>query len=205
MQTAQPFRVMRNQTVITGGWLNGPWVVEEKEVEGKLFMVLDKQDRRLARAVGMDMSQRSPWGNNRFLAHLAHLRDARVDQLIHEARLADDPLAARDTAELEVEACKVGRMKQLKKYNIPTIVAIKYPSFITTNGARVEETVVNVISTPKRGAVVTMELTDENIEWMAMAAPENTFEVPQPTREPGVGAELKSLPSYDLDDLASLR
>ena len=29
--------------------------------------------------------------------------------------------------------------------------------------------------------------------------------LPQPTREPGVGAELKSLPSYDLDDLASLR
>ena len=27
----------------------------------------------------------------------------------------------------------------------------------------------------------------------------------QPLREPGVGAELKSLPSYDLDDLASLR
>ena len=30
------------------------------------------------------------------------------------------------------------------------------------------------------------------------------FKQPLP-REPGVGAELKSLPSYDLDDLASLR
>ena len=45
----------------------------------------------------------------------------------------------------------------------------------------------------------------EQISESIHAARKFKMRLPQPPREPGVGAELKSLPSYDLDDLASLR
>ena len=53
---------LRKATVIEGGYLKEPWVVPLKEVSGREFMCLAKQDRKLARWLGLDIAGRSPWG-----------------------------------------------------------------------------------------------------------------------------------------------
>ena len=42
-------------------WPKEPWVLDVNRIEGREFLKLHKDDRRLARALGMDMNEWSPW------------------------------------------------------------------------------------------------------------------------------------------------
>ena len=51
-------KITRNVTMVEGGHLEKPWVVEPKIIDDKEFIVLLAGDRKLARACGLDMSVR---------------------------------------------------------------------------------------------------------------------------------------------------
>ena len=95
----------------------------------------------------MDVTGRNPWKGNHFLTYLADLRDQQVDKLIHQARIADDPLADRNGDDMADDAIKRGRMKLIADYNIPAIIEVVCPSFLCEDGTRVPDTVLKAIST----------------------------------------------------------
>ena len=134
-----PFTVSRNQTVVTGGWLNQPWVVTERVIDGIGFIQLIQEDRRLARALGKTMRERHPWKDSHFLQYLTHLRDTHVDSLLHEARVAADPLGDPNVLADEQSLAR-GRCKLFGLANVPTIIEITYPAFVTEDGTRVPDT-----------------------------------------------------------------
>ena len=140
-------------------------------IEGKEFIALNKQDRKLARALGIQIGERNPWEGNHFLMQLANIRDSAVDSLIHRARMDDDPCGDADDNDSPLDVqFKKGRMKLFEASNVPASIEIVYPGFTTAEGMRIPDTTLNVISTPKRGTTVTMEATDRNLDFILTAA-----------------------------------
>mgnify|MGYP000308661606 CR=1 FL=1 len=91
---ATPFYIRRNVSVVTGGYLSeaAPWVIEPLHIEGIAFLILNKKDRKLARALGLDVQMRHPSQDEQLITWLVNLRDDRIDELINAWRRADDPL-----------------------------------------------------------------------------------------------------------------
>ena len=85
----------REAWVVEGAWLDKPWVPDTKIIGNDPFVKISPEDRQLARALGKDMSGRMPWGDKNIFFHLEAMRDDRVDELIHEAAIAADPMADR--------------------------------------------------------------------------------------------------------------
>ena len=124
---APPFTMRRDRVVVEGGGMVQPWVVDTKLVDGREFLLLDKADRKLARAMGRDMKSRTPWHRNEVLAYIAKLRDDAVDAIISKDRHASDPMA--DEAD-QVPTLKIqkGRGKSFVEGSVPEIIDIAYPA-----------------------------------------------------------------------------
>ena len=167
----KPFAV-RHTIVIEGGWLQSPWAVNAKEIDGRDFITLVMGDRCLARALGMNMSDRSPLAKCSIFAHIADIRDAKVDELLFAAKANKDPMADATSSD-QAASCRMpsrGRATAFEQAAIPGTIEIKVGGFVTPEGQRVEEHTLHVVTTPKRGASVTMEITAENFEWLLAAA-----------------------------------
>lgn len=145
-----------------------PWVVDTKLVDGREFLLLDKADRKLARAMGRDMKSRTPWHRNEVLAYIAKLRDDAVDAIISKDRHASDPMA--DEAD-QVPTLKIqkGRGKSFVEGSVPEIIDITYPAFVKADGGHHPPVVLSVLSAARRGAVASMELTTSNLDLLLAA------------------------------------
>ena len=75
------------------------------------------------------------------------MRDAHVDTLLHESRLAADPLGDPSVV-ADQQSSPRGRGKLFDLASIPQISEITYPAFAIAEGTRVDETKLKVISTP---------------------------------------------------------
>ena len=168
---AKPFAV-RHTLVIEGGWLQSPWAVNSKMIDGRDFITLVLGDRCLARALGMNMSERSPLAKCSIFSYMAEARDAKVDELIFAAKVSKDPMAEASASD-QAAASRMpsrGRAVAFEEAEVPDTISIKMGAVVTPDGQRVEEHTLRVVTTPKRGASVTMEVTAENFEWLRMAA-----------------------------------
>ena len=80
-----PF-VAKSMVVVSGGYLGlkGQWVPELKMIDGydHGFLILRKEDRGLAAAMGRNCSEIRPLHNVSVFGHIAKLRDEGVDELI---------------------------------------------------------------------------------------------------------------------------
>ena len=168
MSVAAPF-VVKPQWVIniTGGWLKSEWIVADATtIDGKPCIPLRNLDRRLAQALGMNISLASPLSECSILAHLADKRDEEVDQWIRTAKGADDPMAEVVNTE-KINAND--RMSGFDKFKVPQLVSIDMPAFVTPDGGRVDPQSIEVVTTPRRRAFVTMVATADNLNWLAKA------------------------------------
>lgn len=159
---------MSRQLVIEGGGLKEPWVVKAKEVNDVEFIQISTDDRKLAKAMGMNMSERNAWqGNHGVFQLLVKRRDDVVDELIGEYLRIADPLA--DHA---VDATRIakGRSKNFEDAQVPQVIALELEAFTTDDGDRVPVHTMKVVATPKRGGFVTLELTPENLNWFYRAS-----------------------------------
>ena len=169
---ATPF-VVRRTLVVEGGWLQSPWVVDSKVVDGGEFITLALTDRSLAKAMGMNMSERSPLAQCSVFSHMASARDAQVDSLIFAAKVDKDPMGDGTSLAQAQQMAPMpsrGRAMAFAEADIPDTISVKMASFVTPDGQRVEEHTLRVVTTPKRRANVTMEATAENFEWLLKAA-----------------------------------
>ena len=167
---AKPF-TMRRSLVIEGGWLAAPWPIDTKVVDDGEFVTLSMSDRCLAKALGMNMSERSPLANCSVFNFLASVRDAKVDELILAAKVENDPMADGSSGTSNAQPMPSrGRAAGFAIAKIPATISLKMASFVTPDGERVDEHTIRVVTTPKRRVSVTMEATPENFEWLLQAA-----------------------------------
>ena len=164
---AAPLKITRNATLAEGGHRAQPWVVEPKIIEDKEFIVLLAGDRKLARACGLDMNLRAPWSWNGLLDTLIRLRDDHVDDLIHKSILAKDPEGDADCKPAKLIS---GRAKAYHEENVPQIITVEHPAFTTDDGDRVPLTKLQMISTPKRVAAVTIGFDEATVKFLFLAA-----------------------------------
>ncbi len=133
METAKPFVVTR-KSVVEGGLLNKPWIVDVKIFDDKEYIKLQQTNRNLAKALGMDLKQRSPLTNAKVFGHLAKVRNDRVDKLILQSQRSSDPMADVDGAPADDLWVERGREKAFQTASVPVTVAIKLGAFVTGDG-----------------------------------------------------------------------
>ena len=167
MEKARGFS-LKKAIVAEGGWLTEPWVMETKVIDGKEFFALHKADRKFARAMGMDIKQRAPFGSCSLFEYLCRRRDKEVDKLIMQGKADDDPMGDEGPNTSAPVAMK-GREKSLQSGKIPSFVGIDLPNFVMADGERVAAHSMNIVTTPRRWAVVSAEATGENLDWILKA------------------------------------
>ncbi len=167
---AKPF-VVRRSLVIEGGWLRSPWAVDPKTIDGVDFVTLSMTDRMLAKSLGMNMSDRAPLSDTTIFNHIVLLRDAKIDEIIFAAQTATDPMAnASSSGSAHPQVPTRGRPFAFEAAKVSDTISLTIAPFVTSDGKRVEEHILRVATTPKRGTKVTMEATSENFSWLMMAA-----------------------------------
>ena len=162
MDDDAPF-VVTAELVVRGGGLSLPWVVQTKSVEDRVFITLKQTCAAFARAMGRPA--KAPWAGNVFLNQLQKLRDDCVDEAIMERLKDEDPLADSASTSLKMR----GRYQLYQEVGMPQLIELTWPSFTTNCGDRIDEHKFLVISTPKRGMAVSMELLPENLQWCKLA------------------------------------
>ena len=170
MSETGPFTITLGAVVVEGGSLKEPWVVAPQITGGKKFIALKKDNRKLAKALGLNVNHRSPMGNNDFFQQLAKLRDAVVDDFINKHYADDDPAAdSQSQGSGALTPLHKPRQQLYFEANVPEIVEITYLEVIGEGGVKTPKTTLKVLSTPRRGGCVCVELTSENLEFMANA------------------------------------
>ena len=167
---AKPF-VVRRSLVIEGGWLRWPWAVDSQSIGGVDFVTLSMNDRLLAKSLGMNMSARAPLAETTIFNHIVLLRDAKIDEIIFTAQTETDPMAnASSSGSAHPQVPTRGRTFAFEAAKVSDTISLTIAPFVTSDGKRVEEHILRVATTPKRGTKVTMEATSENFNWLMMAA-----------------------------------
>jgi hypothetical protein len=167
---AKPF-VVRRSLVIEGGWLRSPWAVNSKSIGGVDFVTLAMTDRMLAKSLGMNMSDRAPFGEITIFNHIVLLRDAKIDDIIFTAQADTDPMAnASSSGSAQPPVPTRGRAMAFAAAHVPDTISLEIAPFVTPDGKRVEEHILRVATTPKRRLSVTMEAISENFSSLMMAA-----------------------------------
>ena len=160
----QPF-AMSQQTVVTGGYLQHPWVPALQRIAGVdgEFFTLSKQDRSLAAALGLDMSTARPMENVSVIPYMAQLRDGKVDELIKQHAANGDPMVPH----VAVHVPGKGREKQFQHANIPKVVDIEIGSMVNPVGTRLDAITIQCVPTPRRGLNPCVKLTPELLVWLS--------------------------------------
>lgn len=140
------------------------WVVSTEVFQDTHFISLKKEDRKLARAMGLDMEKRHPWSGCKVLTELVRLRDEAVTRMISDYMMAGDEKA--DTVAGPPAVAQ--RSRHFTSANLPDIIQIAFPAFAMLVGTHPTHT-MQVISTPIKGSNLRMELSERNLDFLANA------------------------------------
>ena len=165
------FTITRGLVGVESDHMSEPWMVRVKRQRVAVFDLeffeLNMQDRKLARAMGLDCAKRSPFDNTTLLSHLAKLRNRKVDQLIMQSLKDEDPMAS-----IEVDAehdMSWDRARKFAAAHVKQVIEIHVTEFTRENGDVVPEKTLKVYSTPRRDSILTLEFSDANLTWLSVA------------------------------------
>ena len=128
--TPQPVGAsMRRGIVIGGGWLEAgqSWSPKEcdlRTIRDRVFCALRKEDRGLARFLGLDCAQRAPWKGVSLAKVLVSLRNDAVEasmMAVHQDEA--DPLAGEQRGPVQT----LRKPKKELRENMPDVVDILIP------------------------------------------------------------------------------
>lgn len=156
--------IRRNVTVVEGGLLKSPWVVDTRKVICRDFLPMLKEDFQLAHALGFEGKQ--PWGDNEFITYLKTLRDTAVDTCIRAAAVASDPMSDHGRAANSKTRGRVG----LVTTSVPQIISVTHPAFISADGAEHGPFTFDALSADRRRAVLHVELSESVLDFFVHAA-----------------------------------
>ena len=164
------FTFKRSLVAVEADHMSEPWLVQVKKQRVMVFdlefVEISMQDRRLARALGLDCTRRSPFEQTTLLNHIAKLRNELVDELIMKAKARDDPLADDDDNQL---ALTKDRAKAFADAGLPQVVEIMVPGFTNIAGDQFEPRTLKVYPTPRRDGMITIEFSEDNLQWLSEA------------------------------------
>ena len=169
MWQAEPFSITKKEVIsIKGGWLRSEWIVTDViEIEGKWCLPMSHLNRKLAQSLGCTMSDAAPLNQCSILVHIAELRDAAVDECIRDYQRSKDPrFQISPDAKLTAKARKLS----FKEWPLPQLVNITVEECVTSDGQRVPQQSLQVLSTPNRLAIVTLAISAEKLDWLFKAA-----------------------------------
>jgi hypothetical protein len=159
---AKPFTIQQFLE-LGGGYLNKPIKISCEMVDGAHFTTLKKTDRVLAKAMGKDVSQASPFADCSIFSFMMQARNDKVDQMIKQALWEKDPLAESDPSAIDIQAQK--RQKLFDECKIPQIIEVEFAAFVTPDGRRVEAKTVAMIATPMKRVSPCIQALPENFGW----------------------------------------
>ena len=172
---SKPFSC-EHQLTIHGGWLKDkPWVIDFKTIQGSDYYTLHQVDRGLARALGFDCSLASPMHDVTMFSYMRKIRNDHIDQYITNKKRENDP-GADIMPDFKGETIQAGRSKAFAEYEVPEVLPMTFPSFVTQSGIRQPEATMNILTAPMRTAAPTIEVNPANLEWLLNAA-WTTFDV----------------------------
>lgn len=161
----QPLKVARC-TVVSGGFLGSSKVLLECEesVDDIDFVAL--KGTNIAKAVMSDKNYYPRGGRKHALSGsvvgiLKGLRDSHIDSLIKEHIKSEDPMAEPD-----VEPDIARRTVAFHKAGVSPVIALKLPGFTLQDGKVVAPTSLRCLSSPKKSMCVSMECTEEALQWL---------------------------------------
>ena len=173
-QQIEKFNIMLGAVVVQGGYLGSKsWVVKTFTHHGKLFLNLNKYDRDLARSIGCLMGKVYPFEGYNFFEHLQVLRDTITDNLIMAFMFTDDPGADAAAADPAHVVPSNGRATLFHQAAIPPLLTLTHPPFTIGEGDDARVVAAHdftVVSSPKRGINLSIELTPENLDWLVDVA-----------------------------------
>ena len=157
--------VAKSMVVVSGGYLGlkGQWVPELKMIDGydHGFLILRKEDRGLAAAMGRNCSEIRPLHNVSVFGHIAKLRDEGVDELIRVYNASDEPMVDTGAGEIRIK----NREKEFQAANIAEVIDIKFAAITTPIGTKLEPMALHVVSTPRRGVNPCIMISPSVLEW----------------------------------------
>ena len=187
MSTVQTFSIKHGVTIVETEWpgysKGAPWIPDVRRVEGHAssFLMLNKSDRGLCRAMGMDMNKNNPMTRaGELFNHLGRLRDAAIDEYINRSQIQADPMGETSSAS-KIMIAK-GREKLFVDTNVPPTLPITIAAFIATDGARIPSKTFEIQTVPRRGVNPCIEFNVETLAWMARAIHEKWPVPKRPTR-----------------------
>ena len=152
----QPFQVFRDVIVVTAG-RSSEWVVcNVTEVDNKEYVKICPSDRKLARALGLDMEQRWPWGGKPILKELINIRDNKIEQLMKAAVVMGDERADADGG--ADQSVRNSHQRAAAFESLPKSIPIICPGFSMPGGALQAEHRMWVLSTPATKGLLHIEL-----------------------------------------------
>ena len=69
-----------------------------------------------------------------------------------------------------IHVASLGRPQAFAKAKVPGFVEVSFDEFVTPEGVRIDEHVLKIVTTPKRGAALTIEAVPANFEWLRWRA-----------------------------------
>ena len=156
--------VVRHTTVIEGGDLKTPWVPNRTTVvDGREFIALSRDDRRLAAFCGVNCSAAHPLRDCAWFTTLASLRRDAIAALKEQALSSADVLADNPSR------AKSGDKNKGVMVQLPDFVDLDMPE-VETDGVSAPARSIKVLTDggdPKR--LVSIELTEGNLSYVRAA------------------------------------
>lgn len=201
-----PFEIKKDFIRIQGGYLKEPVFIETEKVKRGPFEVtmieISFQSRDVARAIGLDCRERSPFHDTTLLNHLGKLRNQKVDRLIHEWYIRNDPAADED-ADAHVNQADAKRIENYHKASIPKVIDVKVEAFKTPSGEDVAEKTITIASTDKKHKGLNIAVNDTILTWMSKAI-HCEWDIegsPWTSASPGTKHDVASLPQLSQPDI----
>ena len=160
-----PFDVQL-KPVVTGAHLKGPpWVPELRKIDGheEGFLVLRREDRGLAAAMGRNCSEIRPFKKVPVFGYIAKLRDEKVDEAIRGYLEGDEAMLDVSAGELR-RRC---RERAFSEVGVSEVITVTAAPLTTPFGKRLEDMKLDVVATPRRGVNACVKLTPKFLEWLA--------------------------------------
>ena len=171
---------MRNAVVVEGGCLKTPWVLHAKTINDRQFITLSKSDRRFAMAMGLDCKRRHPFSESSVIEVLGETRDKVVDEWLVNAKREADPMS--DVID-DIKDAGQGRMQLFRSMDPPPFVEVQFDGFVTDDGSRIDAHAMMMVTTPRRNAAVSIEITAHNLNWLAKVFASTNFMQESPNKK----------------------
>ena len=164
----KPVVIDRDVVSIQGGFLAKPGLASGimakcKDVDGKVFISISGKEWKMKRFLN---------DNYKMVEYLRHLRNKKVESLMKQLRVDQDPLGNEDTVDLTSS-------KRTLYCNIPEVLQLQ---------VKVEEEThdINVLSDWREFVNLAIELNDENLELLLKAPDEYELDKKYETVSPGI-------------------